>query len=102
MKFVLGNSYFNKISVCIIIYILFNFVRRTVAKRVENGAPVRFRMPVDVGSVEVFADRGEVVMTFLFSPTGLYSKVELLMKGHHKISALSISEMKLIWQLIIF
>lgn len=70
-----------------------NFARRAVAKRVENGA-VKFRMLVDVGSIEVFADRGEVVMTSLFFPTELFSKVELVMEGRHKIWDFSIAEMK--------
>jgi len=73
------------------------FARRITAKRIEIGGTVAFRLLVDVGCAEVFADKGEAVMTSLFFPSETYSAFKLISKGRRKFAEISISEMKSIW-----
>lgn len=74
-----------------------DFARRITAKRIETGGTIAFRLLVDVGSAEVFADRGEVVMTSLFFPSETYSDFKLISNGRRKFAEISIAEMKSIW-----
>jgi fructan beta-fructosidase len=74
-----------------------NFFKRSTADRISNGDRINVRLVVDVGSVELFADDGEVVMTSLFFPNEDFSKIEISSPNRQEVRNLSIGKVERIW-----
>ena len=63
---------------------------------VESGQ-LNLRMLLDVSSVEVFANGGEVVMTDLFFPNGDFTKIEISSEGPVTLKESHIYPLESIW-----
>lgn len=73
------------------------FGRRNTAKRISNDANIEIRLLVDVSSVELFTDDGEVVMTSLFFPNSNFTHLEISTENKATLKDFEINEMKSIW-----
>jgi fructan beta-fructosidase len=72
------------------------FPGKNTAERISADSSIDFRILVDVGSVELFADGGEVVMTSLFFPNEKFTKTEII-ANNAEIKKLNIGQVKSIW-----
>lgn len=76
-----------------------NFKGIQTAPFVISGSSLKLSMLVDVGSIELFLNDGELVMTSLFFPQQPFTKAVLTAEGGQKVLlAGTISEMKSIWE----
>ncbi|WP_205419363.1 glycoside hydrolase family 32 protein [Mariniflexile rhizosphaerae] len=73
------------------------FGRRNTAKRISNDGNIEIRLLVDVSSIELFTDDGEVVMTSLFFPNSDFTHLELSTESKTTLKGFEINEMKSIW-----
>lgn len=73
------------------------FGRRNTAKRISNDGNIEIRLLVDVSSIELFTDDGEVVMTSLFFPNSDFTNLELSTESKTTLKGFEINEMKSIW-----
>ena len=73
------------------------FGKRNTAKRISSDGNIKIRLLADVGSIELFADEGEVVMTSLFFPNSDFTHLELNAENETGLKDFQISEMKRIW-----
>ncbi|HEY8934097.1 MAG TPA: glycoside hydrolase family 32 protein [Cyclobacteriaceae bacterium] len=75
-----------------------DFPGKHYAPRLSNSAVIQLRMLVDHSSVEVFADGGLTVMTDLFYPDKVFSKLSLKSwKGETVIKKATLKGIKKIW-----
>jgi fructan beta-fructosidase len=75
------------------------FPARHNAPRLSTGNTMRLHLIIDVASVELFADNGEVVMTDIFFPDSNYSQVKLYAKdGAVKLLSGKATHLKSIWE----
>jgi fructan beta-fructosidase len=72
------------------------FPRRSFAPRISTGENIIFDILVDVGSVELFADEGEVVMTALFFPNEPYREISIESEDL-QITGLKVASVQSIW-----
>jgi fructan beta-fructosidase len=72
------------------------FPGKNTAERISADSSIDFKILVDVGSVELFADGGEVVMTSLFFPNEKFTRTELI-ANNTEIKKLNIGQIKSIW-----
>jgi fructan beta-fructosidase len=83
-----GNNDFSK-----------DFGGRHFGKRLSEKESISLRILVDVGSVEVFADGGTVVLTDLFFPTEVMNRVKLkAVQGSVEVKSVEMHKLKSIWK----
>ena len=73
------------------------FGRINTAKRISKDGNIEIRLLVDVSSVELFTDDGEVVMTSLFFPNSDFTHLEISTESKATLKGFEINEMKSIW-----
>jgi len=74
-----------------------NFAKRMVSKRTANEPGTDVTLIVDVASVELFADKGSIVMTAIFFPKKPYTDLAVSSKGGFDMSSVTYSPLKSIW-----
>ena len=69
------------------------------APRISTAKVLKLQLLIDVASVEVFADEGEVVMTEIFFPDEVFNKVSIFSrKGATKIRSGTVRQLSSVWQ----
>lgn len=69
------------------------------APRISTGRTVKLQLLIDVASVEVFADEGEVVMTDIFFPDDVFDKINIFSKaGSVNLKSGKITRLSSIWK----
>lgn len=83
-----GNNSFSK-----------DFAGRHPAPRVSTADSIKLHLVIDVASVELFADDGEVVMTEIFFPDAPFKQVSLFSDGGAaQLTTGKITALQSIWQ----
>ena len=75
-----------------------DFAARHAAPRLSGKDGVDLTLIIDNASVELFADNGLTVMTEIFFPDSLLSKINIQSSEGFKIQSLTYSNMKSIWK----
>jgi sucrose-6-phosphate hydrolase SacC (GH32 family) len=74
------------------------FAGKQTAPRLSTSPSVKLRVLLDVASVELFADDGEVVMTSIFFPDTPFNKLALYTKGGQvQLTGGKLTNLKSIW-----
>lgn len=74
------------------------FAERHTAPRLSNKNEMDLTLILDNASVELFADNGLSVMTEIFFPNEIYSKIQIQSPDHFKIKSLQLTRLKSIWE----
>lgn len=76
-----------------------DFAGKHTAPRKSSGNSLNLHLLIDVASVEVFADDGEVVMTDIFFPDSPYTQLKLFSKdGTVKLTSGKVTHLQSIWE----
>jgi fructan beta-fructosidase len=74
------------------------FAERHTAPRLSNKNEMDLELILDNASVELFADNGLSVMTEIFFPNKIYSKIQIQSPDHFQIQSLQLTALKSIWE----
>ena len=74
------------------------FATKHTAPRFANSSKMNVSLLIDVSSVELFADDGITVMTEIFFPTKLYTKIQVESTDAAVIEKLEYRKLKNIWK----
>jgi len=74
------------------------FFKRSVAPRISNAPKLRLDLIIDHASVELFADDGTTVMTAIFFPDEVFSKVMLQSPRMKTVTNVQIANLRSPWK----
>lgn len=76
-----------------------DFAGRHTAPRISSDNSLKMHLLIDVASVELFADDGEVVMTDIFFPDEVYDQLKIYAEnGTVQLSSGQLTELASIWK----
>lgn len=76
-----------------------DFAGRHTAPRISSDKPLKMHLLIDVASVELFADDGEVVITDIFFPDEVYDQIKIYAEnGTVQLTSGQLTELASIWK----